>query len=213
MTGAGREDLVVSRAGAVRLRDKRMEDALDDFQWRRDPETMRYDGSPPIDITFSQFLERMEYELRFGDPRRRSLAIELEDGVHIGSAMYYNATGRQAEFGISIGREEYRERGFGTAATVAFLRFVWSSLPFTVVYLHTLEWNERARRCFTRAGFEPVSRVERSGDWYLRMETRREWWLLWDMEGRFDHVLSTTGQYDMAAKRTSRRPRRALPSP
>lgn len=182
--------VAVSGAGGVRLRAKCMEDALDDFRWRRDPETMRYDGSPPLDLPFSQFLERMEYEVRFDDPRRRSFAIETHDGVHIGSAMYYNATGRQAEFGISIGRQEYRGHGLGTAATVAFLRFVWASRPFSVVYLHTLEWNERARRCFARAGFEAVSRVERSGEWYVRMEARREWWLLWDMEGRFEHLLA-----------------------
>jgi hypothetical protein len=49
-----------------------------------------------------------------------------------------------------------------------------------------LEWNERAARAFERAGYERTARVYRAEQWLLRLEARREWWLLWDSEGRFD---------------------------
>jgi hypothetical protein len=48
-----------------------------------------------------------------------------------------------------------------------------------------LEWNERAIRSFRAAGFADAARVFRDNEWFLRMEARREWWLLWDAEGRF----------------------------
>jgi hypothetical protein len=63
-----------------------------------------------------------------------------------------------------------------------------------VVYLHVLEWNERAARCFSRSGFDPVARVLRDGQAFTRMESRREWWLLWDAEGRFQFERETANE-------------------
>ena len=99
--------------------------------------------------------------------------------------MYYNADPDSAEIGISIALGEYRGLGIGREAITAFLRFLWTERPFRRVYLHTLEWNEKAQRCFRAAGFEERARVHRDGAWFLQMEVRREWWLLWDAEGRF----------------------------
>jgi RimJ/RimL family protein N-acetyltransferase len=185
---AGLEQLVVVATDRVRVRRKHRGDALDDYQWRRDPELTRFDASEPVTATFSEFLQKLEYEIAFRDPRRESFSLDAPDGTHIGNVMYYNVDyrGESAEFGISIAREAYRGQGLGTEATVLFLRHLWQTRPFRVVFLHTLEWNHRARRCFRRAGFEETVRVLRNGKWFVRMEARREWWLLWDMEGRFE---------------------------
>ena len=91
---------------------------------------------------------------------------------------------------IKTPRGEIRTPAFmpvGTAATVGFLRYMWLNTPFRRVYLHTLSWNMRAQRCFGRAGFAPVARVLRGSDEFVRMDVRREWWQLWDQEGRFPH--------------------------
>ncbi len=189
--GASLEHLVVVATDRVRVRRKHRSDALDDYHWRRDPELTRFDASEPVTASFSEFLHQMEYAIAFRDPRRESFSLDTPDGVHIGNLMYYNVDsgGERAEFGISIAREPYRGRGLGTEATVAFLRYLWQARAFRVVFLHTLEWNHRARRCFRRAGFEETVRVLRNGQWFVRMEARREWWLLWDMEGRFERHL------------------------
>ncbi|MGH2632580.1 MAG: GNAT family N-acetyltransferase [Tepidiformaceae bacterium] len=182
-----RDSLVVARSPRLRLRYKVPDDALDDYAWARDPETARFNGSPPRDQPFPAFLAEFEHEVAFGPPGRQPFAIETLDEVHIGNLMYYNAndTRDTAEFGMTIGTEAYRDRGYGREAAVAFLRFAWQTYPFRTMYLHTLEWNERARRSFAAAGFEPVARVQRGPGTFVRMEAHREWWLLHDIEGRF----------------------------
>lgn len=180
--------LIVADCGVVNIRHKHRGDALDDFHWRRDPETARFDASLPLEATFSQFLERLEYDIAFPGPDRRMYALDSPGGQHIGNIMWYHGDhGRgMAEFGISIGREDWRGRGVGTAATIGFLRLVWQTTSFRFVYLHTLAWNDRARRCFRRAGFADAARVLRGEEDFVRMDVRREWWLMWDQEGRFN---------------------------
>ncbi|MBI2765662.1 MAG: GNAT family N-acetyltransferase [Chloroflexi bacterium] len=183
--------LVVAECPLIRLRHKHPSDALNDFQWRRDPEVARFDGGPLVTAPFSEFLHKLEYDIRYPSSDRLTFAIESAGGDHIGNIMYYRAdhAAQTAEFGISIGPESWRGRGAGTAATILFLRHIWAALPFRLIHLHTLEWNERAQRCFHRAGFDEVARVVRNEQSFIRMEARREWWLLWDMEGRFDGYL------------------------
>lgn len=178
---------VVAETPRLRLREKRIEDARAEYAWRKDPEVSRYDATLPLILSYSDFVQQFARELQFANPTRHAYAIETVEGEHIGALMYYNAdhsTGA-AEYGISIGPAESRGAGLGTEATVAFLRFAWRALPLRRIYLHTLEWNERARRSFERAGFRATKTVRRHNERFLRMEAKREWWLLWDSEGRF----------------------------
>ena len=178
---------VVAETARLHLREKRIEDAEAEYAWRRDPEVARYDATPPLILPYREWVQQFERDLRFANPARHAYAIETIEGEHIGALMYYNAdhASGTAEYGISIGPAESRGAGLGTEATVAFLRFAWQSLPLRRIYLHTLEWNERARRSFERAGFRQTEVVLRHQERFLRMEAKREWWLLWDSEGRF----------------------------
>jgi len=186
--GARLEELVVANAGVLLIRRKLLSDAFDDYRWRRDPELARYDGNPPIELTYSEFFERFRRELEFPTGDRRSFSIVLPDGRHIGNIMYYNAdlAHTSAELGISIALPEFQGVGLGAVAMITFVRYLWHRHAFRRLYLHTLDWNERARRCFRTAGFDQTARVSRKGQSFVRMETRREWWLLWDQEGRFE---------------------------
>ena len=183
----GATTLYIAETPLVRIRVKRIEDAENDFAWRRDPELATLDATKPISLSFEEFLAQLQRDLLTPDPSRRAYALEAPDGTHIGNIMYYNgdSPGGSAEFGIVVADPRHRGHGVGTTATVAFLRYLWQTRPFRLIYLHTLEWNEPARRCFAAAGFDETARVFRKQQWFTRMETRREWWLMWDMEGRF----------------------------
>ena len=148
---------------------------------------VRLNAAFPLAASFSEFLVQVESELRFTATDRAQFAIEDAEGIHIGTVMFYHADRdrESAELGIVIGLESHRGRGLGTAATVAFLRFLWQNYPFRRVYLHALEWNAAALASFRKAGFSETARVLRGPDVLIRMEVRREWWLLWDAEGRF----------------------------
>lgn len=189
-TPAGRNHLLVADAGVVRIRAKHPDDVHNDYAWRLDAELLRYDAGSPIDMTFEEFAAQHLQDIQFPRTDRRNFSLESAQGLHIGNCMYYNADpiAGQAELGISIALAQYRGHGLGRAAVVAFVRFLFTAHAFRRVILHTLDWNERAIRCFERTGFSHAAIVEREGIRLVRMEARREWWLLWDMEGRFETV-------------------------
>lgn len=178
--------LVLARTPRLTLRTKKLDDALNDYRWRRDPDLMRYDGASPIKETFTEFLRQLEADLLVVNPSRRMFAIDTNDGEHIGNLMYYNGDLRRkvAEVGMSIGETRFRGQGLGSEAMTAFLSYLWDAYPYSTLFLHTLEWNARAHRSFARAGFTPTSRVVRGGREYIRMEVKREWWLMDFEKGR-----------------------------
>ena len=166
-------DDVAARGRRVILRRKRLSDAKDDYEWRSDEELARYDAVPALRISFSDFVASLLTQLRYPDPARRSYAIEDEGGRHIGNAMYYNlreATG-EAELGITIGDRRYWDQGYGSDAVQALVKLVFREKALRRVFLHTLDWNVRAQRCFQKAGFMPRGLVRRDGRNFLLMET------------------------------------------
>ena len=165
-------DDVAARGRRVILRRKRLSDAKDDYAWRSDEELARYDAVPPLRLSFSDFLASLLAQLRYPDSARRSYAIEDESGRHIGNVMYYNlreAMG-EAELGITIGDRRYWGQGYGTDAVQALVKLMFREKGVRRMFLHTLDWNVRAQRCFQKAGFVPRSTVRRDGRNFVLME-------------------------------------------
>ena len=162
----------------VVLREKTLQDAQNDYRWRVDPELARLDDTIPLRMTFSAFLEMYEDELKYPTPGRRRFAVESADGRHIGNCMYYdlNLLQGEAELGIMIGEREYWDQGYGTETVEAVLGHLFQKLRLRRVYLHTLEWNTRAQKCFLKCGFVPTGKVYRSGSLLIAMEILREEW-------------------------------------
>ena len=170
-------DDVVARGRRTIIRRKRMADAADDYGWRSDEDLARYDATMPVRVSFSDYQRSWSFDLRFTDLAIRSYAIEDENGRHIGNVMYYNlnrALG-EAEVGISIGDRGCWGRGYGSDALEAVLSFLFQETGLRRLYLHTLVWNQRAQRCFEKAGFQACGSSWRNGHTFLMMEVRREW--------------------------------------
>ena len=47
---------VIATGKLVRLREKQIEDAQQDYDWRRDPELATYDAAVPISMSFRSFV-------------------------------------------------------------------------------------------------------------------------------------------------------------
>jgi RimJ/RimL family protein N-acetyltransferase len=75
-----------------------------------------------------------------------------------------------------IGDREYWGKGYGTDSVNSMLDHIFTATQITRVYLHTLEWNERARRSFAKSGFKEVKKVRRSGMDFVLMEIWRSDW-------------------------------------
>jgi RimJ/RimL family protein N-acetyltransferase len=167
----------VTRGRRVVLRAKRPSDAENDYAWRSDSELARFDAARPFSASFEDYASLYEDELAYPSPFRHTLAIEDHSGRHIGNVMYYNIDhGRsEAELGITIGVREYWGKGYGSDAVRTILQYVFTKMALKRVYLKTLDWNKRARRCFEKAGFVAFGTSRRGGHDFILMEVRREW--------------------------------------
>ncbi|MBI4499233.1 MAG: GNAT family N-acetyltransferase [Chloroflexi bacterium] len=169
--------MMETRGEKVLLRDKTLDDAIDDYRWRTDPELATFDAVPPLRMAFQDFLTIYSEELRYPTPRQKNFAIvDLATGKHIGNIMYYDIDEyrRQAELGIMIGEREYWSHGYGTDALTTLLRHIFSTTRLERIYLHTLDWNHRAQRAFEKVGFVPISTVTRRGHTFVAMEIYRD---------------------------------------
>ena len=160
----------------VVLRQKRIEDAFHDYQWRIDPELSKLDATFPLRIRYKEFVRFSRDEIEYPGRRSKRLAIDTKDGVHIGNCMYYDLDERrgQTELGIMIGDRDYWNGGYGTDAVVTLVEHIFKTISsINKIYLHTLDWNDRARKSFAKAGFVEVREVKRDGQNFVLMEMVR----------------------------------------
>ena len=162
----------------VILREKRIGDVPDDYSWRSDEELARLDATRPLDMTYSDFLRFSREEQAYPSPLSRRFAIDTPEGIHIGNCMYYDIDLKHgaAELGIMIGDRDYWGKGCGTDSVSCLLNHIFNVTPLTRVYLHTLDWNHRARKAFAKAGFRELNKVRRSGKDFILMEVLRSDW-------------------------------------
>ena len=162
----------------VLLRSKRLEDAEADYKWRTDPEVAALDAALPLTMSFQSYLRIFREQLARPTPGSDHFGIEALDGTYIGNCMYYDldSVNKQAELGIVIGDRDYWSHGYGYDSVTLLLDHMFIAGALQRVYLHTLEWNERAQKCFGKCGFVPVKTVRRTGYVFLQMEIHRADW-------------------------------------
>ena len=171
-------EIVLMKGKKVVLREKRIEDATDDYAWRTDEELARLDATRPLNMPYKDYLTYTREELEFPSPRSKRLAIDTLDGKHIGNCMYYDIDNRlgETELGVMIGDRDYWSKGYGTDSVGSLLDHIFTTTVLTRIYLHTLEWNRRARRSFAKAGFQELREVRRNGMDFILMEILRSDW-------------------------------------
>jgi RimJ/RimL family protein N-acetyltransferase len=162
----------------VKLCDKRLADARDDYTWRTDPELAQLDAAPLLTITLSQYLLEYTSELYCSSLIRHRFSIQTLDGRHIGNCLYYDIdeTRGEAELGIMIGNRDYWDKGYGADAVTTLLSYIFRWTKLNRIYLKTLESNHRAQKCFQKCGFTPCGHLFRDGYNFVLMELYREQW-------------------------------------
>ncbi len=160
------------------LRDKRLADAPDDYAWRTDPELARLDATPPLTITFPQYLSDYTSQLGYSASTRHPFAIDTLDGKHIGNCVYYgvNEIRGEAELGIMIGNRDCWDKGYGADAATTLVSYIFHQTSLKRIYLKTLDWNGRAQKCFQKCGFTPYGRLVKDGFSFVLMEIHRKQW-------------------------------------
>ncbi len=162
----------------VRLRNKRLADARDDYRWQTDPELVRLDAVPLLTIAFAQYLSEYSSELRNPSSGRHQFAVETVEGEHIGNCVYYgiDETKGEAELGIMIGKRDYWDKGYGADTVTTLVDHVFRQTGLRRIYLKTLDSNVRALKCFEKCGFTPCGQMVKDGFSFELMEIRRGQW-------------------------------------
>jgi len=175
MTDSGASSLQGAR---IILRVKRPDAAENDYRWRSDPELARLDAAIPLTMSFERYLKLFEDQMKYPTPGSHHYSIETVEGVFIGNCMYYDldTVNREAELGIVIGDRDYWSDGYGYDAVTTLLDHMFNVRELKRVYLHTLEWNGRAQKSFSKSGFNPVKPVRRMAHDFLLMDVLRDDW-------------------------------------
>ena len=162
----------------VKLRDKRLSDARNDYQWQTNPELVRLDAVPLLTTSFPQYLLDYTSALRYPTSTRHTFAIETLDGKHIGNCVYYNINEakNEAELGIILGERDYWDRSYGADAVAALVKHIFRQTNLKRIHLKTLDWNQRAQKCFQKCGFTPCGRMVKDGYNFVLMELHRRQW-------------------------------------
>ena len=170
--------MVELHGARVILRDKRIEDAEQDYIWRSDKELASLDAAFPLTMSFDRFLKLAQDQMTYPTPGSHHFATETLDGKFIGNCMYYDldSVKMQAELGIVIGDRDYWSNAYGYDAVTTLLDYCFNEIKLNRVYLHTLEWNKRAQRCFEKCGFTQVRPVRRMSHDFILMEVLQEDW-------------------------------------
>ena len=166
----------LARGQRIVLRSKMIEDAAQDYAWRRDPELATFDAARPYHGSYYEYLAIFRDELSHPSSYRRTVAVEDLDGRHVGNVMYYNVDyqRREAEIGVTIGLKELWGRGYGTDLIGTFVDNVFKTLEVDRVHLKTLDWNLRAQKCFEHVGFRAHSTSRRGEYNFVLMEIFRD---------------------------------------
>ncbi len=180
----------------IKLRDKRLADALDDYAWRIDPELAELDATPLLTSVFDEYLAGYACELRHPSPTRHSFAIETLDGKHIGNCVYYNIseTKGEVEMGIIIGDRDYWGKSYGADAVTTLLNHIFRQTKLNRIHLKTLTSNPRAHKCFEKCGFVPCGKLTENGYDFTLMEIHRQQWEREQPEGGKQSAYKVAGQ-------------------
>jgi RimJ/RimL family protein N-acetyltransferase len=162
----------------IRLREKKLADAHNDYTWQSDPELTQLDAAPVLGVSFHVYLLEYADQLRNSGSSRYPLAVDTFDGKHIGNCTCYdiNETKREAQLGIMIGDRNYWDKGYGTDAVSTMVDHIFLNTNLKRIYLKTLDWNLRAQGCFKNCGFQPCRKISRNGNSFVVMEIHRVQW-------------------------------------
>jgi RimJ/RimL family protein N-acetyltransferase len=153
------------------LRPKQLDDAFNDYQWRKDHELCRLDATYPILSTFEEFYKLYVEQTCQSDKALR-FAIETLEGKHIGNCSCFNIDMNQSEteIGIMIADRDYWNQGYGADALETAITYIFSATTITRIHLKTLKWNIRAQKCFEKCGFSPCGQLNRGEYSFILME-------------------------------------------
>lgn len=133
-------------------------------RWINQLETTRFLEMRPISLES----EEAWYEsVAKGDDLVYFVIYEASTMRPIGGVNLHNVNKmhRRAEFGIMIGEENLRGKGYGTEAVQLMCDYGFNALGLNNIMLMTYEFNVAGQRAYEKAGFKEIGR-RRQARWF-----------------------------------------------
>lgn len=129
------------------------EDADLIVKWRNDP-AVNSNFVVRTKLTKEMHMNWMKSRVAVGEVVQFIIAWR-DSGQKIGTVYFRDVDKKNnsAEFGIFIGEEDARDKGAGSEATALFVKYGFERLNLHRIFLRVFEYNERAVRCYRKAGF------------------------------------------------------------
>ncbi len=136
---------------------------LREFQWLDVPNYVRWVQEAEAKKFFNPFLTSEDpfwlVSLWF-KPATDILGIWAPEGsdgklCHVGGIgfQHIDRVTREAEFGFLIGRPEWRDKGYGTDALAALVKYAFNDLDLLSLYAQVVESNTRSLKVLRKVGF------------------------------------------------------------
>ena len=130
------------------------DDYISFTEWINDYETSKYLDQYSKIFTLEDEKDFVE-KARKDDKVYLSI-IKLSNDELIGniSLMNIDHINKTATLGIMIGKNDEREKGYGTEAINLLLDYAFNHLNLNNIMLELLDTNERAKKCYLKCGFK-----------------------------------------------------------
>lgn len=133
-------------------------------RWYNDFNTLRTLGANPVPLAveleeqwYERVIQRGETEIAFTMYEQDTMRPIGNTGLN--DIDYRNRT---AEFGITIGEPDARNKGYGTETAQLMLGYAFTALGLHNVMLTVHEYNLAGIRAYTKAGFQEIGRRRES---------------------------------------------------
>jgi UDP-4-amino-4,6-dideoxy-N-acetyl-beta-L-altrosamine N-acetyltransferase len=146
---------IFRKGNKINLRPLEKSDVPKLVEWTNDERTTRYLSLylPMNTLDEESWVENLG--------KRKSSDVVLgiessEEKVLIGNIGLHqiNFVARKANLGIFIGERKYRGNGYGTEAIKKITEYAFLSLNLRKITLSVLAFNERAKKCYQKCGFQ-----------------------------------------------------------
>lgn len=145
----------------VYLSPATLEDVEIYTKWMNDFNITDYTGASSSIYSLEKEREWLENKLKYSSNEDMFFDIVAVNGDRLlgnVSLMKIDYIDRKADLGILIGENSDRNKGYGTEAIKLLLDFAFNYLNLNNVGLTLIECNNRAKRCYEKAGFKEFGR-------------------------------------------------------
>lgn len=159
----------------IYLRPITVDDTDDIIRWRNSEDVRKY-FIDQGEFTKESHLKWLETKIKTGEVIQFMIVEKRTDNA-IGSVYLrdVNLKERKAEYGIFIGEEDKKGKGYGTQAARLMIKYAFNEIHLHKLYLRVLADNKKAIASYKKAGFEQEGISKR--DVYVRGTYRDIVWM------------------------------------